>query len=704
MSEKPWLERKTPLKLTHAGLILAAITALAAYLRLIGLNSLGYANHYYAAAVESMLQSWHNFFFVAAEPGGIVSVDKPPVGLWLQTISAHFLGMNGFSILLPQIIAGVLAILLLYFLIKHWFGPGAGLLAALALAVSPVAVATDRNNTMDSTLVLALLLATWAFIQATEKGKLRYALLGGLLVGIGFNIKMLQAILPLPAFFGLYLLGSPERLGRKLFNLLLTSALLLVVSLFWAVIVDLTPTTQRPYVGSSTDNTVMELIIGHNGLERLVGQNGLRGIVMQLNRQSNPEFNTPPNRQPNQQFPLADNRQRGQFQPPATGGLPPAVGGNRPPTDGENPFQGPNAPGGARQMGGFGGVGFPGVLRLFNQPLDNETIWFLPFAIFSLGLLAFGMRLHWPVGRLHQALILWGGWALTAGIFFSAAEFFHEYYMIMMAAPLAALLGIGVSELWRHGQKYPLLAVPILIVSAGSTLALQFITTSRYLTNLNWLIIPVVLFSSGAVLAITSAAEVVSTGVKLRWLSNWGYSLLAAALLVIPLAFSGLTALNSSSNQSLPAVYDGQDSRGPANQGGLQINTELLNLLQDDTQDVKYLLAVPSAMQGSDYVLATGRPVLYLGGFLGTDNIADAARLQQMVENGELRYIYWEGNNRGNNDIGSWLQSACTLVEGFGTTARNAGAPDGAATPFAGSGAPAGNAGVMRIYLYRCSK
>jgi 4-amino-4-deoxy-L-arabinose transferase-like glycosyltransferase len=86
MSEKPWLERKTPLKLTHAGLILAAITALAAYLRLIGLNSLGYANHYYAAAVESMLQSWHNFFFVAAEPGGIVSVDKPPVGLWLQTI------------------------------------------------------------------------------------------------------------------------------------------------------------------------------------------------------------------------------------------------------------------------------------------------------------------------------------------------------------------------------------------------------------------------------------------------------------------------------------------------------------------------------------------------------------------------------------------------------------------------------------------
>jgi len=132
---------------------------LAAVLRFANLAALGYANHYYTAGVASMLQSWHNFFFVAAEPGGSVSIDKPPVGLWLQAISAYVFGVNGFGVLLPQILAGILSVIVLYHLVRRWFGTGAGLLAALALAITPVVVATDRNNTMDSPLILTLLLA-----------------------------------------------------------------------------------------------------------------------------------------------------------------------------------------------------------------------------------------------------------------------------------------------------------------------------------------------------------------------------------------------------------------------------------------------------------------------------------------------------------------------------------------------------------------
>src|SRR5258706_4670064 len=175
---------------------------------------------------------------------------------------------------LPEILCGLLAIVMLYHLVQRSFGAAAGLLAALALAITPIVVATDRNNTIDSSLILSLLLATWAFIKATESGRLRYLLLGALLVGIGFNIKMLQAYLVLPALYGLYFLGAKVKLWRKLGQLTLASVVLLVVSFSWITVVDLTPASQRPYVGSSGDNSELTLALGYNGLERLIGMRG----------------------------------------------------------------------------------------------------------------------------------------------------------------------------------------------------------------------------------------------------------------------------------------------------------------------------------------------------------------------------------------------------------------------------------------------
>lgn len=180
-------------RLSRAGafelLALLAIVGLAAVLRFANLGALGEANHYYTAAVASMLKSWHNFFFVAAEPGGSVTVDKPPVGLWLQAVSAYFLGVNGLGVLLPQLLAGIASVILIYHLVRRSFGAVAGLAAGLVMAITPIVVATDRNNTIDSTLILTLLLAAWGFIKATETGRLRYLALGAALVGIGFNCR-----------------------------------------------------------------------------------------------------------------------------------------------------------------------------------------------------------------------------------------------------------------------------------------------------------------------------------------------------------------------------------------------------------------------------------------------------------------------------------------------------------------------------------
>src|SRR5919112_1314325 len=252
------------------GLALAAILVLSAFLNLYGLKSEGYPNSYYAAALKNMLTSWHNFFFVSYD-AGFVSVDKPPLGLWVQAGSAWLFGFNGLSLLLPQALAGVLSVALLYHLVRRSFGSVAGLLAALALAVTPISVAVQRNNLMDALLILALLLAAWIFIVAAERGSLRWLLLGAIVVGLGFNIKMLQAFLVLPAFYLLYLLAANTTWRRRLLHLGAATVVLLAVSLSWAVAVDLTPPTERPYVGSSPNDSVLGLILGYNGLDRLLG-------------------------------------------------------------------------------------------------------------------------------------------------------------------------------------------------------------------------------------------------------------------------------------------------------------------------------------------------------------------------------------------------------------------------------------------------
>src|ERR1700694_920464 len=170
-------------------LALGGITLISIFMNFYRLGQNGFGT-FYPAAVRSMMDNWHNFFFAAYDPGGFVTIDKPPVGFWFEVASAKILGFNSFSILLPQALAGVLSVLLLYYLVRRHFGVVAGLLAALALAISPISVVTNRDITIDSTLALTLLVGAWAVIHAAETGKLRWLLLSAITVGIGFNIKM----------------------------------------------------------------------------------------------------------------------------------------------------------------------------------------------------------------------------------------------------------------------------------------------------------------------------------------------------------------------------------------------------------------------------------------------------------------------------------------------------------------------------------
>src|SRR5579863_6853540 len=203
-------------------LALVGITLISIFMDFFQLGQNGYGS-YYPPAVRSMMDNWHNFFFASYDPGGFVTVDKPPVGFWFQVASAKIFGFSPFSILLPQALAGVLSVLLLYYLVKRHFGIVAGLLAALALAISPISVVTNRNITIDSTLALTLLVGAWAVIRAAETSKLRWLLLSAFMMGIGFNIKMLEAYLVVPAFGLLYLLAAPRKVRTRIWHLALAA-------------------------------------------------------------------------------------------------------------------------------------------------------------------------------------------------------------------------------------------------------------------------------------------------------------------------------------------------------------------------------------------------------------------------------------------------------------------------------------------------
>ncbi|WHT17983.1 glycosyltransferase family 39 protein [Crossiella sp. CA-258035] len=252
---------------------LAAVLALASVLYTWALSTNGFANTYYSAAVLSATKSWSAFFYGSLDAGGFITVDKPPLALWVQALSAKAFGFSSWSILLPQAVAGVAAVAVVHHVTRRAFGPAAGILAALALTLTPVVVAVTRHNNPDTLLVLLLTLAAWALSNAVRSGRLLPLLACALAVGLAFNTKMLQAYLIVPAAAAAYLVGVSGPWWRKLLRLGLAGVVLLGVSLSWLLAVDSVDPAERPFIGSSTDNTVSELLFGYNGFGRLLGQN-----------------------------------------------------------------------------------------------------------------------------------------------------------------------------------------------------------------------------------------------------------------------------------------------------------------------------------------------------------------------------------------------------------------------------------------------
>jgi 4-amino-4-deoxy-L-arabinose transferase-like glycosyltransferase len=576
--------------------VLGLIILLAAFFNLFRLGQNRFAdintsvNPYYAAAVKSMLMSWHNFFFLAFDPAGFLAIDKPPLGFWVQAASARIFGFSAWSLLLPEALAGIGSIVVLYILVRRSFGPTAGLLAALALALMPISVVTNRNNTIDSLLVLTLLLATWALSIAVETGRLRWLLLSALLVGLGFNIKMLEAYVVLPAFVVAYLLCAPRSWSVRLGHLVLAGLVLCVVSFSWITAVDMVPAAQRPYVSSTQTDSELELALGYNGLSRITGISS------------------------------GSSSQHSQ-----AGGAQAIV-----------------SPTTLLVIFGLANTGFPGPLRLVGPLLGGQIGWLLFFAI--CGLVAV-WRWRWPrppLSSRQQGLVLWSVWFVTLFVFFSVAFFDHPYYMVTFAPAICALLGIGGMQMYRAyrmrtGWRSWLL--PIALIGTALTQAYILAVFPAWRARLTPFIVGLSLL-----LAILLIGARLLPRFSRRMLAAPVFTIGMLVLLIAPTIWAALPlwqgddTVNPVAGPALPAnsliilahLFIPEISHA---------QPELTSYLLAHQGQARYLVAAVNASTAAPFILDTGKPALALGGFEGFDQIVTVQQVASMVRQREVRFF-----------------------------------------------------------------
>ncbi|MEL4106928.1 glycosyltransferase family 39 protein [Oscillospiraceae bacterium WX1] len=668
-------------------LALALIALLSFGLNFYAISKVGYGNAYYAAAIKSMTESFKNFFFVSFDPAGLVSVDKPPLGLWVQAVFVLIFGYHGWAMLLPQALSATGGCLLLYALIKKYFGRVSGLIAALVFALTPAVVVAARNNTMDMQLIFVLLVAVWFLFKAIDTSKWRFLFICAVFVGLGFNVKMLQAYMILPAVVIVYLVFAKEKFLKRLAAGVISLVIMAAISFAWVLAVDLTPTSQRPYVGSSTNNTVFELIIGHNGTERLFGSGGgsrpsgafsgddgavqrPRGAINGPNGSPGSALNgNLPNTQSGAT--LRDTTAVGNTgqNANATGVAGPsqADGNSQMPPDGfEGQLNGHNSVNGNPMGGGGNEIGTPGVLRLWSTSLYGQASWLIVLTLFCV-LAKLGKFNLKQLTAKQAMLVFWIVWLVTMVVFFSFAGFWHRYYLCMVAPGVAGLVGIGLPEMvraFREKRGWKQLLLPISLLT---TFALEIIFVWHYEAVRTWLVPVMLVPAVGA--AIVMAAHAIRPQ-KLLAVISGGLTLLS--LLVAPFYWSLTVVLYVEQNSTLP--YAGPELASTAEIRGMTPNQEVLTTGDSGTlaleaylvahyKEGTYLVVSQRANDVAQFIVDTGLPAVAYGGFLGSDNAMTLESLKELVAEGKVTYFLITGQSGGNSELTSYVKENATLID-----------------------------------------
>jgi 4-amino-4-deoxy-L-arabinose transferase-like glycosyltransferase len=625
----------------------------------IGASHNGYGNSFYAAAVEAGTHSWKAFFFGSLDSSNFITVDKPPFALWAMELSTRIFGFHAWSMLLPEVVAGSTTVYLVYATVRRWFSAKSALLAAAVMACSPVAVLMFGFDNPDAILTLLLTFSVYAFVRALENDTpLKWLTLSAIATGCAFNTKMLQGLIVLPVLAIVYLIAAQPTFWVRVKHLLIAAIPLLIFTLWWPLIVTVTPAADRPYVGSSTDNSIWNLAFGYNGFGRLLGTNNKGKGGNGFSRTGS---------KTTIQLPAKTTTRPTST---TTGTTQPALNFNGSTT---------GFGGGRKGGGGFGGSGFggsTGILRMFNDSFGPNIGWLLPL---SLGALVTVIAVRWRSRRtdkVRTAFLVWGGYlVLHIAVFSAVSGTIHPYYPVVMTPAVAALIGMGVPYLidrYRYG-KNSALALPLLIVLTGITATIIMGYQASFVPWLRWLILTV--------------AVVTAVGLLLR-LYDGATRFVGALLIASAIACGAAPVVYAIDTATL--VHTGSvPTAGPSSTGLQGSNNEtssaeasLISYLKIHRDGAKWLVAVSSANESAPIQLTSGEPVMAVGGFSGSDNAITLANFEKLVTSDQLQYYavsaggiggggFGAGASRGQDDssaIQAWVESTATKISYGGSS------------------------------------
>ncbi|MEU6586265.1 glycosyltransferase family 39 protein [Nocardia sp. NPDC046763] len=646
---------------------LLGLLALTAVLYLWDLTNSGWANEYYSAAAQAGSQSWKALLFGSFDAGNAITVDKPPAALWVLGLSGRLLGFGQWAVLAPQALMGVASTGLLVATVRRLSGPGAGLLAGAIAALTPVAVLIFRFNNPDALLVLVLVTAAYCTVRAIQATGDRllsaptlWLVFAGAAVGFGFLTKMMQAFLILPGLGLAYLIAANSSLWHRIRGLIAAAVAVVVSAGWYLVLVALWPADSRPYIGGSTANSLWQLAVDYNGLGRIFGGHG-------------------------------------------------------------NPGSGSGGGGGDMPEGMHGFPGFsgsPGITRLFNSQMGGEISWLLPAALIGLVAGLWLTRRAPRTDRTRTAFMLWGGWLIVTGLTFSyMSGTVHPYYTVALAPAIGAVVALSVRELWsRAAHPVARLTLAAMAVVTGGWSFVLLDRSPEWLPWLRWtILVGSILVAVGLivvsrqsrrfVVALATAGLLFGLGGTGAWaVATAGHSHSGGNPNSGPTSQmfgppSGNASGGPGSGGGIPGGASGQqpggesaqqpDSTsgqrpegfpngdgGPTSPGGngpggdSSNNTELVTLLEHT--DGRWAAATVGSGSAATLALESGRSVMAIGGFTGSDDSPTLQQFQSYVAAGQVRYFLagfsMGGENSTGTQISDWVKSHFATITVGGAT------------------------------------
>ena len=700
---------------------LLAILGLSAALYFWNLTGNGYANEFYAGAVQSGTKSWSAMFFGSLDSGNFITVDKPPFALWVMEISTRIFGFSSFAMLAPIAASGVAAVGVLYSAVRRVFGPGAAAVAALVMALTPITVAINRDNNPDPVLVLLMTLGAWFTLEALRTKRLRPLLWAAVMLGCAFNTKMLQAYIVLPALVLVYLFAAEGGFWRRIRHLTIFTGVLALASFWWMLIVDAIPASSRPYIGGSTTNSVWDLVIGYNGLGRITGNesgNGAGGGGASFSGTSGfgRLFNDILGAQISWLLPAA-----------AILGIAALVlRGKAPRTD---PVR---------------------------ASLLLWALWLaVHFVVFSYQQ---GTMHPYYVTTLAPAI-----GALVGGGGSVLWQRMHERNWAWLVIPVA----VGISALWSiallHRTSYATWLVPVIalaaIVAIGALIAVRLRPGQRARLGAVGLAALLIAGLAGPTAFAAAAANSTVNGTNpLAGPSNGSMGGPGGAFAGLGRGDFGGRGAPGGQSGELPSFgggsgsgpgsgssggqggfdgpfgmpgQSGQSQSGQGSQGGqtgdlpgfssggtgatggfggggpgggANVSAAMISYLEAHQGSAKWLVAVANSNSAASIELQTGRDVISMWGFTGSDPAMTVAKLQQLVAAGELKYVMLGGGmggggfggpgggNSASSQVQTWVAQHCTAV--------SAGAYGGSSSSSSGTSTTTSSSGSG---LYACT-